>query len=91
MKKILFFDIDGTLYDFSGRMPASTIETLMQARANGHKLLICSGRAKYQMYPELFKLFDGVIGATGAYIEENNEVLSEHFMQRELLQRIVKT
>ena len=91
MKKILFFDIDGTLYDFSGRMPASTIETLRQARANGHKLLICSGRAKYQMYPELFKLFDGVIGATGAYIEENNEVLSEHFMQREVLQRIVKT
>ncbi len=89
MKKIIFFDIDGTLYDFSGHMPASTIEALRQARANGHKLLICSGRAKYQMYPELFKLFDGVIGATGAYIEEDNEVLLEHFMQRELLQRIV--
>ena len=88
MSKVLFFDIDGTLYDFSGYMPASTIEALKQARENGHKLIICSGRVRYQIYPELFSMFDGLIGATGAYIEEDGNVLSDHFVRREVLEQV---
>lgn len=90
MKKIIFFDIDGTLYDFSGQMPVSTVDALKQAHVNGHKLLICSGRTKFQIYPELFSLFDGLVGATGAYIEENGNVISEHFMSEEVLEKIIK-
>ncbi len=90
MKKALFFDIDGTLFDFSGYMPASTLDALRQAHINGHKLVICSGRAKYQVYPELFDIFDGYIGSTGAYIEENNKVLSEQFMSGKLLAKVAE-
>lgn len=90
MKKAIFFDIDGTLYDFSGTMSASTVEALRQARLKGHKLIICSGRAKYQVYPELFDMFDGYIGATGAYIEEDNRVLSEQFMSKQLIAKVMR-
>lgn len=89
MKKVIFFDIDGTLYDFSGHMPASTAEALRQAHLNGHQLVICSGRAKYQVYPELLSSFDGYIGATGAYIEAGKKVLSEYFMSRKLLEKVI--
>ncbi|MDO5126167.1 MAG: HAD family hydrolase [Eubacteriales bacterium] len=89
MIKAIFFDIDGTLYDFSGNMPASTRLALRRAREYGHKLIICSGRARYQIYPELFSLFDGCIGSTGAYIEDGGEVLSEHFMSKNMLIKVM--
>lgn len=87
MSKILFFDIDGTLYDFSGHMPASTVRALRQARANGHRLVICSGRTKFQVYPELFEMFDGYIGATGAYVENKDEIIYEHFMPENIIRQ----
>ncbi len=44
--KVLFFDIDGTLQDHSGRVPESATKALKQAKANGHQLILCSGRSK---------------------------------------------
>lgn len=87
--KILFFDIDGTLYDFNGHMPASTLRALRLARCAGHHLVICSGRAKYQVYPELFELFDGYVGATGSYIVQEGNVIYEHFMPENVLKEAV--
>ena len=89
MKKVLFFDIDGTLYDFTGHMPDSTLSALRQARKKGHELVICSGRSKYQVYPELFELFDGYVGAAGAYVEQNGQVIYEHFMQKDTIKEAV--
>ena len=41
----LFFDIDGTLVSFkTHQIPPSTIFALTQAKANGHKVLIATGR-----------------------------------------------
>jgi len=45
-RKLLFFDIDGTLLagGIPGYIPDSTIEALKQAQANGHYIFINSGR-----------------------------------------------
>ncbi|MGN0368013.1 MAG: Cof-type HAD-IIB family hydrolase [Wujia sp.] len=91
MSKALFFDIDGTLYDFSGQMPASTKRALMLAHANGHKLVLCTGRAKYQIYRSLLALFDGVIGAAGAYVETPEGVLFEQCVSGNVIEQIVET
>ena len=41
----LFYDIDGTLVSFeSHQIPPSTIMALTQAKANGHKVFIATGR-----------------------------------------------
>ena len=41
----LFYDIDGTLVSFeSHQIPPSTILALTQAKANGHKVFIATGR-----------------------------------------------
>lgn len=43
-KKIIFADIDGTLFDHeTGKIPASACEALRQARENGHRIFLCTG------------------------------------------------
>ena len=41
---LLFFDIDGTLFDENRKLPASVLPSLTQARENGHYLFINTGR-----------------------------------------------
>lgn len=80
MTKALFFDIDGTLVSFnSHRIPQSTIEALIAAHANGHKLFIATGRPKVIInnIPELQELgiIDGYITMNGAYCFIGDQVI----------------
>ncbi len=56
MGKALFFDVDGTLVNFQGKMPASARTALKKAQQNGHQIVLCSGRSKIQIYPWLLEL-----------------------------------
>ena len=43
MKKLLFFDIDGTLVDFgNSTMSPSTADALINAKQNGHMIFLCT-------------------------------------------------
>lgn len=37
---LIFFDIDGTLWDGHMQIPESTIPTLKKLQANGHKIFL---------------------------------------------------
>ena len=67
MSKAVFFDIDGTLWDFHNVIPESTVRAIRALRANGHYAFICSGRARaYITHPDLFAIgFDGLVAACG--------------------------
>lgn len=81
MSKALFFDIDGTLVNFQGKMPESARAALKKAQQNGHQIVLCSGRSRIQIYPCLLELgFDGIVAATGAYVECGGKVVCRHFM-----------
>ena len=46
MKKLLFFDIDGTLVDFGkSTMSPSTADALINSKQNGHMIFLCTGRS----------------------------------------------
>ena len=45
-RKILFFDIDGTLWTMDGHIPESTREAIRKVRENGHLVFINSGRTR---------------------------------------------
>lgn len=88
--KVLFFDIDGTLVNFSGGMPESTQEALRQARRNGHHVVLCTGRSKCQIYDWLKKFgVDGMICAAGAYVEYGGQVISHDVIGHNALVKVI--
>lgn len=89
--KLIFFDVDGTLVQFDGTMPASTGEALKRARENGHRLVICTGRSKSQIYPWLLELpFDGIVAAAGAYVEWQGQCISHETVSAKALRQFVQ-
>lgn len=53
--QIYFLDIDGTLVDFQGKLADSALKALETAKSNGHKLFVCTGRQRSQIYPWLLE------------------------------------
>ncbi|MBQ1802253.1 MAG: Cof-type HAD-IIB family hydrolase [Lachnobacterium sp.] len=69
-KKIIFFDIDGTLSDFTGNILQSTKDGIKKLRENGHLAFICTGRSRAQINKQILDIgFDGIVAAAGAYVE----------------------
>lgn len=73
----LFFDIDGTLLsEVNGEFPDSAIESLKEARKNGHKIFINTGRTICNIPPLLRRMeFDGYLCGCGTYILAGDEIL----------------
>lgn len=81
-KKIIFFDIDGTIYSFFKGMPDDTLNAIKQLKKNGHIPVICTGRTKCMLYPEhLAPGFEYIIGGAGTYVEVDGEEI--HFFELE--------
>jgi len=88
--KVLFFDIDGTLIDFQGKMPETTKEALLEAKERNNQIVICTGRCQCQIYKSLLNLgFDGIIGSTGAYVEVAGTEIYHHTVEREQLKNLL--
>lgn len=65
--KALFFDIDGTLVSFNTHeIPASTVDALEQAKANGLKVFIATGRPRQLInnLSAISHLIDGYVTTT---------------------------
>lgn len=92
-KKILFFDIDGTLLDFSGSVPPSAVDAISKARENGHIIALCSGRATYMFdpIPEITAMCDGRVASTGALVIHKGKTLFECYMPLETTLRAMET
>lgn len=92
MQKIVFFDIDGTIWDDDMNIPDSTVAAIRALRANGHKAFLCSGRSRGNIRAEkLFDIgFDGVIAACGNHVEMDGKVLYEKILEPQLVKKIVK-
>lgn len=81
MSKIIFLDVDGTLIDYENNLPDSAVGAIRKARANGHRVYICTGRSKAEVYPELWQIgLDGMIGGNGSYAEDHGEVIFHHLI-----------
>ena len=89
-KKIIFFDIDGTLIGFDGVFPESAQKALKMAKENGHKIFLCSGRSKCQIEDRLLDFgFDGYVTASGAYVEYEGKEIFSSFMTKEQLVKLI--
>lgn len=82
MKKAVFFDIDGTLWNERMQIPDSTKEAVRALRAAGNFAFLCSGRSRANIQTrELLDIgFDGVIAACGTHIDINGETVYEQLL-----------
>jgi Cof subfamily protein (haloacid dehalogenase superfamily) len=89
--KYIFIDIDGTLVGYDSKIPDSALEALKLAQKNGHKVIICSGRPLYMIYPELLSAvkFDGIIASGGACVVVDGKVIFESLIRGESLKNVI--
>ena len=90
-RKLVFFDVDGTIWDWKRVVPDSAREAVRRMRENGHMAFICSGRAKGNLRaPWLLDIgFDGMVAACGAYVELEGEILYNRIIEQSQVKKTV--
>ncbi len=86
-RKIMFFDIDGTLMEDSAShfVPESTVTALRKAREAGNLLFVNTGRPVINVDADVRVLgFDGYICGCGTYIEIGGKEVFYHSNDRTL-------
>jgi hypothetical protein len=90
--KLIFFDIDGTIWDDHMNIPDSVIPTLKELQKNGHKIFLSSGRARGNICSKkLLDIgFDGIVASCGNHIEMDGKILYENILSPEMTERVIR-
>ncbi len=87
---VIFLDADGTLFHPNGYIPQSALEACWQVQKNGHKLCLCTGRQKMEIYGDLLKInYDAIVAGSGAHIEVKDTVLHDECFTKKQMQQLV--
>ncbi|MER1955829.1 MAG: Cof-type HAD-IIB family hydrolase [Solibacillus sp.] len=91
MKKILFFDVDGTLYNSNKQLPSTAKEALFKARENGYEIAIATGRAPFMIADLLEELqIDSYVTFNGQYVVYKGKVIYTNQIANDLLADILQ-
>lgn len=90
-KKLIFIDIDGTLLNHAtGEIPASSLQAIQQARANGHRIFLCTGRPLPDLNDFILALpLDGMILSCGAHVIADGNSIYEYPFPKQELQELI--
>ncbi|MEG0177085.1 HAD family hydrolase [Anaerorhabdus sp.] len=87
----IFLDIDGTLYSPQiNAVPYSAMDALKQAKANGHKLFVCTGRSLSAAKLFLNLDVDGFVFSAGAVVYVEGKRIHDHSMSEEEINKLIK-
>lgn len=92
MKKIAFFDLDGTLSsEIDGTIPQSTIDSIRKARANGNLMFINTGRC-FENVEQRFRDigWDGYVCGCGTHIICEGKDLFYNTLSRQVIDEIAE-
>lgn len=92
MRKVAFFDIDGTLTsEIDGSIPQSAIDSIRQARENGHLMFINTGRCA-EIVDQRFRDigWDGYVCGCGTHIIYENKDLLHNTQPHEVAFEILQ-
>ena len=89
--KLLFIDIDGTLFDHAkDAIPESAKDAILNAKSKGHKIFLSTGRPYADIDKEILDFpLDGMIVSCGAVVYvENEPIYCKTYPQKELINLI---
>jgi Cof subfamily protein (haloacid dehalogenase superfamily) len=86
-KKIVFLDIDGTIYNDDKKIPVSTIEAVKALKAKNIKVVIATGRAYFLALDAAKALdIDTLITFNGAFVlDKEKEIYKDSFDKKTLV------
>lgn len=89
--KIIFFDIDGTLFKLhTNEMSPKTLEMLQKLRANGIKICIATGRSPMGL-PKFDRVeFDAYLTYNGSYCYTNDTTIFSNALSKEDVNQILQ-
>lgn len=90
-RKIIFFDIDGTILTEDTRIiPDSAVKAIREARKNGHLAFINTGRTFVNIEERIKEIgFDGYVCGCGTYINIDGKVLLEKPIPKDTCRDII--
>ncbi|WML41567.1 Cof-type HAD-IIB family hydrolase [Neobacillus sp. OS1-2] len=91
-QSVIFFDIDGTLFNSDKELPLSTKEAIFKLKEQGHVVAIATGRAPF-MFADLRKELDihTFVSYNGQYVVLNGEVIYTNPLNVTSLQKLTET
>lgn len=91
-KKILFFDIDGTIYREGRGVPEGAEEAIRQCAENGHILMLCTGRGMSSIPDAVLRMpFEGGVFGCGTHVQTGQRVLLDAAVMGTHCQEIIET
>ncbi len=90
-RKIIFFDIDGTLYTSTiGKITDNVKQAIQQTKEKGHLCFVASGRPYGYIAENIKELnFDGYVLANGANIKYKGKDLENRYLDYQKLKKMV--
>ncbi len=89
VKKILIFDIDGTILDYEKQVPEGVQEAFEKARENGHEVVIATGRAPFTAKKIFEQLkIDSYICYNGQIVQFQGETVHKGILEKHSLERL---
>ena len=89
--KVIFLDIDGTLYDHVNKtVPESSLLAIKKAREKGHKVFVCTGRSLSESKLFINYDFDGFVFCAGSLVYIEKKRVFEKPLELEEVNRLVK-
>ena len=90
MNKVLFFDVDGTLFNTKKEVPESTIKAIEIARQKGYEIAIATGRAPFMIKDILEKLgIDSFVSFNGQYVVYKGKLIFVDSVPKNELKQIL--
>lgn len=86
-RKLLLFDVDGTLISYDGIIPSSMVEALKEAKDLGHYVFVVTGRTRNRATVGGIEV-SGMICGNGAYVECEGNVLQDKKLSLEDLSKM---
>jgi len=82
-RRCVFIDFDGT-FAHRGVAPLAHAQAVHRARANGHRVLLCTGRPASIVAPEVAEIFDGTVASAGGWVRVGDHLLQDRRFPEEL-------